>query len=270
MEEQSEYTLPTGKKHLSYSEMLDFLQCPFRHFLKYVETKDTNINEHTIFGNAVHSTCEKVLMKEDVDYKLFFLENFRNKKKELTERKKDTDFKLLEEMEINGVELFSEILPFLQNHFGNFSVVSVEQDLYERITEIEEDVYFKGFIDLVIKTEDGRFHIIDWKTTKYGWHPNKRNDKYTHYQMVLYKEFYCRKLNLKREDFDIHFVLLKWKNKKKTPELVSITSGKKKIENALKSFTDVVKNIQKGVKIKIKANCEYCQYKDTERCGKKK
>ena len=28
---------------------------------------------------------------------------------------------------------------------------------------------FKGFIDLVVKTPDGKYHIIDWKTCSWGW-----------------------------------------------------------------------------------------------------
>ena len=270
VEEPVEYTLSTGKKHLSYSEFNDYIQCAFRHYLKYIISKDSSINEHTIFGNAVHSTCEKVVVKESLDYKAFFLENFRTLKKQLTEQKKDIDYKLLEEMEANGGDLFPEIMPFLQTEFGNFEVVAVEQDLYERVTEITENVFFKGFIDLIIKTEDGKYHIIDWKTTKYGWHPNKRNDKFTHYQMVLYKEFYCRKMNLPRENFEIHFVLLKWKNKKKTPEIVSVTSGKKKIDNALKSYTEVVKGIQNGIKMRNRTNCQYCPYLESNCNGRKK
>ena len=68
--------LPTGKKHLSYSEYRDFIECPFRHFNKYVLSKDRDENEYSVFGKAVHTTCEKVVLEENIDYSECFLEQF--------------------------------------------------------------------------------------------------------------------------------------------------------------------------------------------------
>jgi ATP-dependent exoDNAse (exonuclease V) beta subunit len=41
----------------------------------------------------------------------------------------------------------------------------VEEQLLEPMSDIESyGKKFKGFIDMVIKTPDGKYHIIDWKT----------------------------------------------------------------------------------------------------------
>ena len=40
----------------------------------------------------------------------------------------------------------------------------------------DEDIKLKGFIDLVIKTEDGKYHVIDWKTCSWGWDARRKSD----------------------------------------------------------------------------------------------
>ena len=49
-----------------------------------------------------------------------------------------------------------------------YEVLEVEMPLYEPI-EGEKDYKFKGFIDAVVATPDGKVHIFDWKTCSWGW-----------------------------------------------------------------------------------------------------
>ena len=44
---------------------------------------------------------------------------------------------------------------------------------------------------MVLKTPDGRYHIIDWKTCSWGWDAKKRSDKILAYQLVFYKHFFA-------------------------------------------------------------------------------
>ena len=63
----------------------------------------------------------------------------------------------------------------LDNYFENCEVVSTEEKLYEPIED--HDLNFKGFIDLVVKTPDGKYHILDWKSCSWGWDAKKRSEK---------------------------------------------------------------------------------------------
>ena len=47
-----------------------------------------------------------------------------------------------------------------------------------------EDFKFKGFIDLVIATSDQKIHLIDWKTTSWGWNSRKKTYSTLAYQLV--------------------------------------------------------------------------------------
>jgi ATP-dependent exoDNAse (exonuclease V) beta subunit len=59
-----------------------------------------------------------------------------------------------------------------------------------------EGYKFKGFVDLVIKTPDDKYHIIDWKTCGWGWDSRKRSDPMVTYQLTLYKHYFAKKHNM--------------------------------------------------------------------------
>ena len=49
------------RKHISYSEIKVWDECPYKHKLVYIdEVKKFLGNEHTAFGTAVHEVCEKI------------------------------------------------------------------------------------------------------------------------------------------------------------------------------------------------------------------
>ena len=72
-----------------------------------------------------------------------------------------------------------------------------------------DKLVFKGYIDLVIKTTDGKYHVIDWKTCSWGWDREKKNSKLITYQLTLYKKFFCQKHNIDPSLVETHFALLK-------------------------------------------------------------
>ena len=105
---------------------------------------------------------------------------------------------------------------------------------YEKINDFSLDnLLFKGYIDLVIKTEDGKYHVIDWKTCSWGWDREKKNSKLITYQLTLYKKFFCQKHNIDPKMVETHFALLKRTAKKDNVEFFRVTSGKFYIKNRL-------------------------------------
>lgn len=189
--------------------------------------------------------------------------------KELTELKSkgfELNKKLVLEMREQGKNIVEYVLPELANYFGNYEVVSVEEPIYQPITDFDTDMNFKGFIDLIVKTEDGKHHIIDWKTCSWGWDMKKKSDKLITYQLTLYKNFYSLKYNIDVKDIETHFALLKRTAKKQNVEIFRVTSGAKKMSNALELLEQAVVNIEKGYSVKNRTSCKYCEFYKTEHC----
>ena len=139
--------------------------------------------------------------------------------------------------------------------------------MLETIDEFDaSDRKFKGFIDMVLKTPDGKFHIIDWKTCSWGWNSSKKTDPIVNYQLTFYKNYFSKKHSIEKSKIETYFVLLKRVAKKNSVEVVRITSGPKKTENALKTLQNSVINIDRKNYIKNRLNCKYCKFHKTESC----
>ena len=87
-------------------------------------------------------------------------------------------------MRLQAKNLVNFILPALKKTFKKFEVVSVEEELMIPIEN--STMMFKGFIDLVIKTPDQKYHVIDWKTCSWGWDSKKKTDRIINYQIKQY------------------------------------------------------------------------------------
>jgi len=232
-------------------------------------------NEHTSFGTAMHSSCELLLAGEDnlEELKRNFELTFLSELKRIAERSED-GFKapLVQEMRVQGKLLLPFIYPALGDYFDQYEVVSIEEQIYEPIEEFKDEEYsFKGFIDAVVKTPDGKYHIVDWKTCSWGWDNKKKNDKMITYQLTLYKNFFARKHNIDLKNIETHFALLKRTAKKNHVEFFRVTSGPKKISNALNLLFKSLYNITNGNFIKHKSACrdQYgnsCAFYKTEHC----
>jgi len=171
------------------------------------------------------------------------------------------------EMITQADNLSPEIIPAVEQYFGDFKVISVEERLYEHIDEfVFEDIKFKGFIDLVLQTEDGKYHIIDWKSCSWGWDAKKRSDKLITYQLTLYKKFFCEKHNIDPQIVETHFALLKRTAKKDNVEIFRVTSGSKKTENATSLLTRALTHISKQNNIKNRLSCKGCEFYKTDNC----
>ena len=122
----------------------------------------------------MHSVCEKLVVDNNTDTNQEFKNNFRDEIKNLRKKGDPLDKALVVEMLGQSVNIFDKILPSLQNYFGNYTIFSIEELIFEDIEYFDTDFKFKGFIDLVIKTDDGKYHIVDWKTCSWdGDHKRK-------------------------------------------------------------------------------------------------
>lgn len=253
--------------HISFSELKDWVHCPFYHKLTRVDKIDGFTgNEYTAFGSAIHSVCEKKLLKEEVSDDFFVKEL----KKNISELDGDHDVnkKLVLDMIGQGKRIIPEIQSALENYFEDFEVMAVEMPLFEPI-ENEEDYNFKGFIDAIVATPDGKIHIFDWKTCSWGWNAKKRSEPMVTYQLTLYKHYFCQKMNVDPKDVETHFALLKRTASKNRVEFFRVTSGPRKTENALKLLNKALYNIKNKRYIKNRLSCTGgygCKFYKTEHC----
>ena len=234
------------RTHISFSELKIWNECAFKHKLVYIdEIKKFLGNEYTAFGTAIHHVCEKIIEEvENVDLELLFQEKFLEELKVLTEKKVALNQKLISDMRPQGKNIIKYILPAVKEKFGQYEVVSVEEQLLEPIEN--KDYFFKGFIDLVIKTADGKIHVIDWKSCSWGWDSRRKTDRMTTYQLTLYKHFFALKHNIDPKNIETHFALLKRTAKKDKIEIFRVTSGIIKTNNALKLLNKALYNIKNG------------------------
>jgi len=252
------------RAHISYSELKIWNECPYKHKLKYINKVDSfKGNEFTIFGTAVHATCEKTLLKPSAQPENYFTLSFLNEIEDLRSKGVTLDQSLLGQMEKQGRSLSTKVLPALENHFGDYEVFSTEEQLYLPLETHPQK--FKGFIDLVVKVGD-KYHIIDWKTCSWGWDARKKSDKILSYQLTLYKHFFALKHNIDLKNIETHFVLLKRTAKKNEVEFVRVTSGDKKIKNALNLLNKALYNIGKNRGIKNRMSCSRCEFYKTKHC----
>jgi len=249
--------------HISFSALKDWNFCAWYHKL----TRIDNIggfagNAYTAFGNAIHEVCEKKLLKEEVNEDDLFIERFEHFLGELDE---EQNSKLVEEMREQGKAILPEIEDALTDYFGEYEVLGSEIPLDEKI-DGEEGFIFKGFIDGVIATPDGKVHIFDWKTCSWGWDAKRRSEPMTTYQLTLYKHFFARKMDIDPKNVETHFALLKRTSKKDKVEFFRVTSGPRKTQNALKLLKKALYNIKNKRYIKNRLSCRFCAFNKTEYC----
>ena len=253
--------------HISFSELKDWVHCPFYHKLTRVDKIDGFTgNEYTAFGSALHSVCEKKLLQEEFDEDYFVNEL----KKNISELDEDHEInkKLVLDMVGQGNNIIPEIEDALNNYFDNYEVLAVELPLMEDI-DGQDDYKFKGFIDAIVKTDDGKVHIFDWKTCSWGWDAKKRSEPMVTYQLTLYKHYFCQKMDVNPKDVETHFALLKRTASKNRVEFFRVTSGPRKTQNALKLVDKALYNIKNKRYIKNRLSCTGgygCKFYKTEHC----
>lgn len=266
--------------YISYSAWKDWVLCPYRYKITRVDkVKLFQGNEFSSFGTAIHNTVEQSLLLEkkrselgilkddsdELDKKKAFLKAFSDEIEKLKQLNVNVDNQLVSEMRTQGQELVELILPEFKKVFGEYSVVSAEEEIRQNIVN-NSNFDFYGFIDCVIKTPDNKYHIIDFKTCSWGWDINKKTEKETTYQLTYYKHFFCQKHNIDPSMVETYFALLKRTAKKDKIEIFRVTSGHKKVENALKILDTCVRNVEKERFIKNKLSCSKCEYHKTIYC----
>ena len=270
---------PTGKPHVSFSEIKCWKECSWRHKLIHIDK--VNLNEpspYLDFGTAVHEGCETLLETKKVDKQKLF--------KNITDawdkygfddpgwvEKQPGWYKYapVDEWCSWAENMWDEVPDFLDETFPGWECFEAEEMLYESVEN--KDLNFKGYIDGVIKVpkkkgEGYNYWIIDWKTSQsYGWRRQKKQDILMTAQLILYKHFWSKKHSVELKDIRCGFILLKRGGKPgRICELVTVSVGPKALEKAGKILNNMISSVRRGIFLKNRNSCTYCQYKDTKYC----
>lgn len=277
--------LPTGKPHVSFSEVKMWKECTWRHKLVHIDKLSVfEPSPHLDYGTIVHEGIENFLKTREMDIATVLdqIEEAWEKQgydtpdyiEKQTASAKAQGWKYrhnsLEEWKESAKNSLERIPSFMDENFGNWKTIEAEHQLYENIQGLEKEK-FKGFIDALILSEiDGKKKawIIDWKTSSpRGWNRQKRQDFLMQAQLMLYKAFWSEKMNLRSRDISCAFVLLKKNTKsEKSCELIKVSAGPAAMEKSLKLVRSAIKGIKAGIKMKNRDSCRFCEFKDTQYC----
>lgn len=272
--EQEVHSLPTGKSHISFSEIKCWSECAFRHKLLYIDGLSEDVPTiFSDFGTVCHSGCEQYLKTRVMDKAAAVAEitklweergypNIPNWSRYASSKLEDW---------ISYLDFLDDVPGFLDQNFPGWELVSAEDELFTPLYE-GSDVSFKGFIDCVIRVPSGKgkfiYWILDWKTAgTSGWHRDKKRSPIVQMQLRYYKHFWSQKTATPFNSIRCGFVLLKrGAKKKKKCDLVTVSVGEKTAERELHRAKSMVSAIRIGRFPKNRYSCTFCEFANTPHC----
>lgn len=261
--------LPTGKPHVSFSEVKLWKECSYRHNLIHIKKLDVFEPSPILeFGTAMHSACEHYLLNREMKVELV-VESLA-KSWATNAGKKGFDDQMLETMAGEASAILAEVPQFLDEIFPEWTIIDAEHSLYEAIEGHPHA--FKGFIDGVIKSKGKRgedlYWIIDWKTSTRGWFREQKQDETKKYQLALYKNYWCQKNpHVDPKNVRCAFIILK-RNARQGQhcEFFPVSLGEVPIKKSLKVVNNMITSVKRGIAIKNRDSCTWCEFKDTQHC----
>jgi len=257
---------PTGKPHVSYSEVSCWTSCGWKHKLSYVDKVPLPEQDwiHANFGTHVHAGVESYLKNRTMDIEAVT----RAIEAEWIEKGRGE----IEKWKLWAHNILADFPKWIEDNFPGWELLGAELSLYEDIPE--DIIKFKGFVDCVIRVplneEKTRWKvwILDWKTgPAYGWRRDKLEDDLVLAQLWLYKSFLIRRLELNSREVGCAFVVLKKGAKPgSTISRYDVSVGPKPMEKGEKMVKNMITGVRKGKFIKNKYSCEWCDYRKAGIC----
>ncbi|HHD92733.1 MAG TPA: PD-(D/E)XK nuclease family protein [Candidatus Portnoybacteria bacterium] len=146
--------------NLSYSALSDFLNCPYKFKLGYIDRIKVPKSPLAIFGTAIHSALKFLhepshLTPPTEEELLKFFTQQWNPENWPSQEEADLNF-------AQGVEILKNY--YAKNYPTKFNIVNLEFPFRFPIEYRGETHYITGRIDRVDKLENDQFEIIDYKT----------------------------------------------------------------------------------------------------------
>lgn len=253
--------------------------CQWKWYRDYLEGRRSKFyGIHMDFGTAMHAAIELTKTRKDpkpiVDALIHFEKTFKDlyekhKGKYEKEKERTADPQFFLDAGKRILERFHEC-----KELAEAEVVYNEFKLFEEIARTDDvQMKFKGYIDMVIKTKDGRgntiLYVCDFKTCSWGWDRDKRQDRELQFQIILYKHFLCKKFGLDPKNVRVAFVLLKKRPRKEDSpvEFFPISAGPVSVQRALDEMNaDISEMAVREKDTSFKKNRKACINDFGDRC----
>ena len=245
---------------ISYSQFSQWDKCPYTWKANYVDKAETfKGNIYTLFGSAIHETIqaylvcyyERTIKEADalpLDEILLYRmkENYKQSKEQYGDEFEVTKEEMKEFYQ-DGINIINEFVKRKTGYFSkkNTELVGIEMNLNYKLPN---NITFKGYMDVVLhEKKTGRMKIIDIKTATMGWNKYMKADKNKTNQLLLYKHFMAKQLDISVDKIDVEYLILKrrlYENiiyPQKRIQTFSPASGKPSINrvmNRLQEFID--------------------------------
>ena len=207
---------------ISYSQFSQWDKCPYTWKANYVDKAETfKGNIYTLFGSALHETIqayfvcyyERTIKEADaLPLEEILMYRMKESYKQSKEQHGD-DFEVtkeeMAEFYQDGVDIIEEFLKRKSSYFKkkNTELVGIEMNLNY---ELPKDMRFVGYMDVVLHdTKTGRMRIVDIKTATMGWNKYMKADKNKTNQLLLYKHFMAKQLEISEDKIDVEYFILK-------------------------------------------------------------
>lgn len=285
-----------SNKHISYSQLSQFVDCPKKWNLTYLKKLAPYEGSiHAVFGTAMHETIQtwleemyhgkvKDAMAMDLDSLLY--DNMIQAYKVTKAQNSHEHFSTPEELQMFWLD-GKHIIKYLKSNRGgyfstkNTHLAGVETLLYQ---EIRPGVMFKGFIDLVFyNSETERWKIVDIKTSTRGWSASDKTDLGKTSQLILYREYFAKQFNIDPSMIDIEYFVVKrrvpaeaeFAKMQRRVQEFSPTAGKVNTKKALSRMQNFISEaidrdgnyIQKEyIATPSKSACQWCAFKKMRIC----
>lgn len=288
------------QKSVSYSQYSMYESCQYQWYLAYVKKKKMfKPGIFLCFGTSFHETLQNYLevmynqsitAANEIDLSTYLEDRMiENYKKDLEENdnKHYTSKEEFAEFIADGVATLEW---FKKNRAKYFSkkdteLVGIEIPVLQSVTDYSPNVLLQGYIDFILyhKGTD-TYTIYDIKTSTRGWGDKEKKDQTKLSQILLYKHFYAKALNIDQDKIDVKFFIVKRKIYEnvefpipRIQEFAPANKTKKvkdaynRLENFIKEcFTPDAKYNTERVYKKNLSACKWCPYNDNpELCSKK-
>jgi len=207
---------------ISYSQFSMWDKCPYTWKANYVEKAETfKGNIYTLFGSAIHETIqaylvcfyERTIKEADAlpldDILMYRMkENYKQSKEQHGDEFEVTKEEMAEFYQ-DGVNIIEEFLKRKTSYFSKkrTELVGIEMKLNYDVTE---QMKFVGYMDVVLhEKKTGRIRIIDIKSATMGWNKYMKADKNKTNQLLLYKHFMAKQLDIPVDKIDVEYLILK-------------------------------------------------------------
>ena len=292
----------TAPQKISYSQWSMYQKCPKQWELAYIKKLAPFTNSiHTTFGTAFHEVLQKYLTimytqsvkkADEMDFTKELTDNLKREYITGVEQN-GAHFSTaheLSEFAHDGLAILDWFKKRRRTYFSTKDVelIGIELDLCVQASEKNPNVFWYGFLDIVLwDTALNKLFIIDIKTSTRGWNKYQKADKLKLAQLTSYKIKFSEQFGIPVDDVDVQFFIVKRKidpnsmYPQKRVQIINPSSGsvtRKALQKQIDKFVETCFD-EAGERIADKEypaitgvgskHCKWCPFKqDFKNCPK--